>query len=135
MRHLVSVAAAVTGLLAAGAALAQPGDAVLGARVFSQNCVACHQASGQGIKGAFPALAGDPFVLGDPKAVAYVPLHGRGGMPNFSEDLTNEDIAAVLTYVRSSWGNHAPPVNVATVAAVRAAADEPSKEKSALPGH
>jgi mono/diheme cytochrome c family protein len=56
-------------------------------------------------------------------------------MPNFSEDLTNEDIAAVLTYVRSSWGNHAPPVDVATVAAVRGSADGPPKDRSALPGH
>jgi len=134
MRSIFSAAAAA-GVLAAGAALAQPGDATLGAKVFAQNCAACHQASGQGIKGAFPALAGDPFVLGDPKTVAYVPLHGRGGMPNFSEDLSDAEIAAVLTYVRSSWGNHAPPVEVATVAAVRGATDGPPKEKSVLPGH
>jgi mono/diheme cytochrome c family protein len=135
MRSLVYAAAAVAGLLAAGAASAQPGDAALGAQVFAQNCAACHQANGEGIKGAFPALAGDPFVLGDPKAIAYVPLHGRGGMPNFSEDLTDAEIAAVLTYVRSSWGNHAPAVEVATVAAVRGATDGPPKDKSVLPGH
>jgi mono/diheme cytochrome c family protein len=123
MRSLVSAAAAVAGLLAAGAASAQPGDAALGAQVFAQNCAACHQANGEGIKGAFPALAGDPFVLGDPKAIAYVPLHGRGGMPNFSADLSDAEIAAILSYVRSSWGNHAPPIDVATVAGARRTAE------------
>jgi mono/diheme cytochrome c family protein len=106
-----------------------------GATLFSQNCAACHQPNGQGVHGAFPALAGDTFVQGDPKAVASVLLHGRGGMPNFSEDLSNADIAAVLTYVRSSWGNHAAPVDVASVAAVRQGAADPPKDQSALPGH
>ncbi len=108
-------AALVAALISAGGALAQDD----GAALFKQNCSACHQAQGQGIKGAFPALAGDTFVQGDKQVVASLLLHGRGGMPNFSEDLSNADIAAILTYVRSSWGNHAPPVDVATVAAAR----------------
>jgi len=106
-----------------------------GATLFAQNCSACHQLTGLGIKGAFPALAGDPFVVGDPKNPAYVLLHGRGGMPNFSEDLSDADIAAVLSYVRSSWGNHAAPLDAAFVAAVRGGGAAPPKERSVLPGH
>jgi mono/diheme cytochrome c family protein len=106
-----------------------------GATLFAQNCSACHQLTGLGVKGAFPALAGDPFVVGDPKNPTYVLLHGRGGMPNFSEDLSDADIAAVLSYVRSSWGNHAPPLDAALVAAVRGGGAAPPKERSVLPGH
>jgi mono/diheme cytochrome c family protein len=106
-----------------------------GATLFAQNCSACHQLTGLGVKGAFPALAGDPFVVGDPKNPAYVLLHGRGGMPNFSEDLSDTDIAAVLSYVRSSWGNHAPPLDASLVAAVRGGGAAPPKERSVLPGH
>jgi cytochrome c6 len=131
MRRLVSSAASLGALVMAHAAPAQ----TAGSALFSQNCAACHQPNGQGVHGAFPALAGDPFVQGDSRAVASVLLHGRGGMPNFSEDLSNADIAAVLTYVRSSWGNHASPVDVATVAAVRGGGAGPPTDQSALPGH
>jgi mono/diheme cytochrome c family protein len=106
-----------------------------GAMLFAQNCSACHQLTGLGIPGAFPALAGDPFVLGDPKNPVYVLLHGRGGMPNFSEDLSDADIAAVLSYVRSAWGNHAQALDTALVAAVRGGGAAPPKERSVLPGH
>jgi mono/diheme cytochrome c family protein len=118
-------------LLAASGAAAGPD----GASVFTQNCSACHQVTGKGVPGAFPALDGDPFVKGDPKAVAYVVTHGRGGMPNFSEELTDDEIAAALTYVRSSWSNHASPVDAATVAAARGAGLAARKDPSALPGH
>jgi mono/diheme cytochrome c family protein len=131
MKPLAASAALFGGLTLAWAVNAQ----TTGATLFAQNCSACHQLTGLGIHGAFPALAGDPFVLGDPKNPAYVLLHGRGGMPNFSEDLSDADIAAVLSYVRSSWGNHAPPLDAALVAAVRGGGPAPPKEKSALPGH
>ena len=123
----------VSGALAlAGAARAAPPD---GATIFKQNCAACHQAQGQGVPGAFPALAGDAFVLGDPKAVAHVLLNGRGGMPNFREDLNNEQIAAVLSYVRASWGNHAPPLSTATVAAADGGKIAAHQDSSVLSGH
>jgi mono/diheme cytochrome c family protein len=113
-------ALALSGLLGgAGAAGAQTD----GATLFQQNCSACHQAEGQGVKGAFPALAGDAFVQGDKGAIASLLLHGRGGMPNFSADLSDAEIAAILSYVRSSWGNHAPPIDVATVAGARRTAE------------
>ena len=99
----------------AGAASAQTGESL-----FGDNCSACHQANGQGVQGAFPALAGDPFVTGDPDALVGVVLKGRGGMPTFKDDLKDADIAAVLTYVRGTWGNKAPAVTPAQVAAGRA---------------
>jgi cytochrome c6 len=78
-----------------------------GKALFMKNCAACHQASGKGIPGAFPALAGSKFVTGDHAEVAAVLLKGRGGMPDFSENISDADMAAILTYVRASWGNRA----------------------------
>ena len=124
-------------LAAVQPALAQTAPAQIdGAKLFAQNCSACHQAQGQGVKGAFPALAGDAFVQGDRRAVASLLLHGRGGMPNFSDDLSDAEIAAILSYVRSSWGNHAPALDVELVAAVRSGASAPQEARSVvLPGH
>ena len=118
---------------AAALSAAAPPAAPNGAMIFSQNCAACHQANGKGIPGAFPALDGDAFVKGPPAPIARTVLKGRGGMPSFSSDLTDQQIAAVLTHVRSSWSNHAPPITPAIVAAARkgSAADQPS----VLPGH
>ena len=83
-------------------------------------CAVCHRPDGQGVKGAFPALAGDAFVQADPAAVDGVVLNGRGGMPRFKGDLDDAQIAAAISYIRSAWGNSAPPVTAAAVAAVRA---------------
>ena len=108
-------------ILAAALFAASPAPAAPPQTLFLDNCSACHQASGQGVKGAFPALAGDPFVQGDGVAMAQVVLNGRGGMPAFKTDLDDDVIAAILTYVRSSWGNKGKPVSAADVAAARAA--------------
>lgn len=99
---------------------ADAGPPVDPVRAFSDNCAACHQEDGKGIEGAFPALAGDPFVLGKPEQVIQVVLEGRGGMPTFREDLTDGQIAAAITHVRTSWGNGAAPVSPAQVAMLRA---------------
>jgi mono/diheme cytochrome c family protein len=124
--------AAVTAaaFLSAGSALA----ADTGSDLFAQNCAACHQAKGEGVAGAFPPLAGNKFVQGDPKGPAYVVTHGRGGMPNFSDDLDDKQIAAILNYVRAAWGNAAPALDPAAVAAERGAASPPSGE-AGLPFH
>ncbi len=90
-----------------------------GKAIFAKNCAACHQASGKGIPGAFPALAGNAFVQGDPSQVAAVLLKGRGGMPDFSPTLSDADIAEVLSFVRSAWGNQAGPVAGQDVAVLR----------------
>jgi mono/diheme cytochrome c family protein len=108
-------ALAALAMLIAGPALA----ADSGQAIFQSNCQACHQANGQGIKGAFPALAGDRFVTGAPAPVIAVVLNGRGGMPRFQSELSDAEIAAVITYVRHSWGNAAGAVRPPSVAAAR----------------
>jgi mono/diheme cytochrome c family protein len=129
-KRLAAAAAFSAAVVAAGAAAAQPS----GADLFSQNCSACHQAQAQGVPGAFPALAGNAFVQGDPKGPAWVVTHGRGGMPNFSEDLSDTEIAAILTFVRSSFGNTAPAIDAATVASVRGQPAPPNTQ-AGLPFH
>ncbi|AVR98581.1 c-type cytochrome [Pseudoduganella armeniaca] len=111
------IAAALAFTLLAACATAAEGD---GKAVFQKNCAACHQASGKGIPGAFPALAGNAFVQGPGQDAATVLLKGRGGMPDFSASLSDADIAAVLTYVRASWGNGAGALTEQQVAALRA---------------
>jgi hypothetical protein len=75
----------------------------------------------QGIPGAFPALAGSKFVQGKSTDVASVLLKGRGGMPDFSDSLSDRDIATVLTFVRSNWGNKADGLSEADVGTLRTA--------------
>ncbi len=104
--------------LAAFTAQAQQAD---GKALFLKNCAACHQPTGKGIPGAFPALAGSKFVQGKGSEVATVLLKGRGGMPDFSESLSDRDIATVLTFVRSNWGNQADGLSEADVGSLRTA--------------
>ncbi|RRN62133.1 cytochrome c [Caulobacter sp. 602-1] len=96
---------------------------------FMDNCSACHQATGKGVKGAFPPLAGSPLVQGDPKIVITTVLNGRAGMPAFKDDLTDADLAAILTYVRGSWGNKASAIKPSDVVAARNAAKAAAKAR------
>ena len=89
---------------------------------YLDNCAACHQPTGLGIKGAFPALAGDPFVLGPADQVIGTVLNGRGGMPAFRDELSDEQLAAAISYIRTGWTNKAKPVSAADVAAARTSA-------------
>jgi mono/diheme cytochrome c family protein len=98
--------------------------------LFNDNCSACHQTSGKGVKGAFPALAGDPFVQGDPSPMMTTVLAGRAGMPAFKDDLNDADLASLLTYVRTSWGNKGKPVSGADVAAARAKINAAKKPRN-----
>lgn len=98
-----------------------PAPAPDGKALFAKNCAACHQAGGKGIPGAFPALAGNAFVQGPAADVMTVLLKGRGGMPDFSGNLDDAEIVAVLTHVRASWGNRAAPIAADDVAAQRTA--------------
>ncbi|MGC1302855.1 MAG: cytochrome c [Caulobacteraceae bacterium] len=111
--------AGASAALISAAAPTMKGPAMNGQALFAENCSACHQVTGKGVPGAFPALAGDTFVQGPPQPVAATVLNGRGGMPTFRNDLSDAQIATVITYVRSAWGNHAPAVDAATVARVR----------------
>ena len=94
-------------------------QAVDGKALFAKNCAACHQATGLGIPGAFPALKGNVFAQGDPAIVIATVLKGRAGMPAFGQSLDDEKLGAILTYVRSAWGNQASAVATADVANVR----------------
>ncbi len=90
----------------------------VGASIYSAKCSACHQANGQG-NAMFPSLAGNKTVTAaDPSAMIGTIEHGRSMMPSWKGQLSNADIAAVATYVRSAWGNSGAPVTEADVAAV-----------------
>jgi mono/diheme cytochrome c family protein len=111
----------------AAAAGAAPGD--LGARIYSQNCVPCHREDGAGVPTVYPALAGSQVVQGDPVQLAQWVLSGKRppSLPagRYSTQMLlfgwmkDPDAAALLTYVRSHFGNDAPAVDAATVAKAR----------------
>ncbi|CAN5886312.1 cytochrome c [soil metagenome] len=113
MRLTIPLAAVL--VLCAAPAFAAPD----GKQLFADNCSACHQLTGKGIPGAFPALAGSKIAQGDPKEPITRVLKGRGGMPALGADLSDLEIAKILTYVRSSWGNKGKPVQPAQVTALR----------------
>ena len=102
---------------------------VLGKEVFG-GCLQCHQESGLGVPGTYPPLAASDTVLGDKRRLIAILLKGLNGefqvngktynaqMPAW-EIREDEEIAAVLTYIRGSWGNAADPVPIGLVTAVR----------------
>jgi len=112
-----SIAFAV--LFTAGLLAASTAGAATPSALFNDNCSACHQTTGKGVKGAFPALAGSPFVQGDPTPVLSTVLAGRAGMPAFKDDLTDMELASVVTYIRTNWGNKGKPVSASDVGGVR----------------
>lgn len=77
-----------------------------GAQVYAANCVACHQATGKGVPGAFPALDGSVVVMGPKIEQIKVVLNGRNAMPAWKM-LSDTDIAAAITYTRNNWSNKA----------------------------
>jgi mono/diheme cytochrome c family protein len=93
------------------------------------NCGGCHQARGRGLPGVFPPLAGNGVVVAsDPANILKVVDGGitaRGGyipMPAFKDRLTDQQVADIANYIRTSWGNGAQPnVTPAMVANMRAA--------------
>ncbi|MCL6622229.1 MAG: cytochrome c [Syntrophobacterales bacterium] len=111
--------------VAAGLALAQPLSdlAAKGKKIYEDNCADCHRSSGEGLPVKFPALKGNAFVQGGPDGVIQVLLNGRRGkmgrMPAWREYLSNEEIAAVASYIRTAWGNQAPAITPEQVAAAR----------------
>jgi mono/diheme cytochrome c family protein len=94
-------------------------DAALGKTEFEKNCAACHQVTGKGIKGAFPALAGSVVAQGPETGVIELVLKGRGGMPSFAPALEDSTLADILTYVRQAWGNHAGPIAATELSKIR----------------
>ncbi|MFT4193309.1 c-type cytochrome [Ottowia sp.] len=119
----------------AGAAPAPAGEpprrATAGQRIYDQHCADCHGAQGEGLAGAFPPLAGNRAVT-LPRAEnllqtvlfggygAATPGHPRPhGMPPFALTLTDAEVAAVLSHIRTSWGNRAPEVSPLDVLGMR----------------
>jgi mono/diheme cytochrome c family protein len=122
---------APTAAAASAAAARNPASASDGAVVYLTNCSSCHQTNGEGVPGAFPPLAANPVVTGNPAAVITVVKNGLEGrvvvngeaysgiMPHWKGLIPDEQIAAVVSYIRSSWKNHASGVSVADVQAVK----------------
>lgn len=89
-----------------------------GEKVYVTNCGACHGAEGQGTPPTFPAIKGSKLANGPADAHIKQVLNGKGLMPPFKQ-LSDEDVAAVVSYERTSWGNKGGAVTVAAVAAAR----------------
>ncbi len=101
-----------------------------GKKIFEMNCAGCHGAKGTGMPGVFPSLAANPYVSGDPKRVIHTVKYGltgpidvkgvkyNGVMPPWDGTLTDRQIADVITYVRTTWGNKGSTVAAADVKSV-----------------
>lgn len=101
-----------------------------GAQVFAAACATCHQSHGGGDAGKAPTLRGTQYAVGDERRLVRILMHGLEGplkiegevwnqeMPRFEG--SDEDMAAVLTFIRRSWGNGADPITLETVSDVRA---------------
>ena len=116
-----------------GSGLRSGADQARGARVYLDNCAACHRPDGKGYDRVFPPLAGNPVVLAaNPDSVISVVLKGattprtaptpaQFAMPSFAWRLSDEQIADVVTFVRRSWGNDAEEVSARAVSSLRPA--------------
>ena len=103
-----------------------------GKQIYGSKCAACHQATGLGVPGVFPPLAGAEWVVGDEKVLARLLLHGvsgelevkgtvyKGEMPGWKA-MSDDEIAGVMSYIRSDWGNKAAAAAADTVKAEREA--------------
>ena len=87
--------------------------------LFEANCADCHLRSGKGLPAKFPALDGNPFVVGDPAKVIDTVLNGRKGklgqMPFWKDTFNDQQVAAILTYARQAWSNKGPAVTAEMV--------------------
>jgi alcohol dehydrogenase (quinone), cytochrome c subunit len=102
-----------------------------GALLYLDNCAACHRPDGRGYEGVFPSLAGNPVVEADnPLSLVSIVLLGsttsrtsktpaQFAMPAFAWRLTDQDVADIISFIQSSWGNDAKPIEASKVAALR----------------
>jgi len=114
-----------------------------GGMVYLNNCNACHRSSGAGADGVFPSLAGNSVVNAkDPTSLIRIVLAGSSmpstearpaalAMPGFGWRLSDDNVAALLSFVRSSWGNRGEAVTSAQVAKVRKAIAPEEKSQQA----
>jgi mono/diheme cytochrome c family protein len=112
------------------AATAAPGvSADRGAALYDQNCVPCHHENGEGVPKVFPSLSGSAAVVGDPielaqwvlsqKRPASIPAGRYPTQMLLFGWMSDSDAAAVLSYIRSHFGNSAPALDAATIARAR----------------
>lgn len=117
-------------VLAACGGRSDPDSADRGAQIYAVHCASCHQRDGRGRAGAQPSLVESAVAAGETRALAawlmfgerpegLAPSHGAVRMPPFTW-LSDADIAAVITHIRSNFGNQATAVTEEEVAAVRA---------------
>jgi alcohol dehydrogenase (quinone), cytochrome c subunit len=104
-------------------ALAAGEEAGRGAQLYDDNCAACHHTNGRGATRALPEIAGNSSVLAaDPTSIIHLILQGSQlpgtaaapsplGMPGFGWRLSDQEVAELGTFIRQSWGNHAPAIN------------------------
>jgi mono/diheme cytochrome c family protein len=111
---------------------------VLGKKQYDAICITCHQANGLGLPGTFPPLAGSEWVTGSNERLIRLVVYGMTGpvkvkdvvysaapMPtigkvaNSAYNLSDDKVAAVLTYIRHEWGNTGAPITTEQVAAIR----------------
>jgi cytochrome c6 len=90
-----------------------------GKKLFEGTCADCHRINGQGLPNKFPALDGNPFVVGEPTKVIDTVLNGRKGklgqMPTWKATFTDQQLAAIISYVRQAWSNKAGPITAEMV--------------------
>lgn len=91
----------------------------LGGTVFNRHCAVCHGAQGNQALASHTAILDGYRRLSDGTRAIRAVVNGRGYMPNVGADFSNEEVAAVVTYVRNSWSNSHGPVSVADVEAAR----------------
>jgi mono/diheme cytochrome c family protein len=137
LRHLLPAALLMTvgacsqssAPTAAESAGAPAGPAERGAVLYMQNCVSCHREKGEGVPNVYPSLAGSAAAMGDPielaqwvlsqKRPATIPAGRYPTQMLLFGWMKDDDAAALLTYIRSHFGNLAPPVDAATIAKAR----------------
>jgi mono/diheme cytochrome c family protein len=121
------------GLTRSVASVDPPDRAVMksGAQIYADECSGCHAPDGKGIAGIFPSLSGSSTVQqSDPTTLLHIVLRGARSvgtgpaptapaMPQFGWLLTDDQVAALLTYIRNSWGNSAPVVTAGEVGKTR----------------
>ena len=93
-----------------------------GQEIYKIDCLACHGPNGGGILYSKTVLNNSAFVTGNPDEVIALILYGRTGsgrMPGWHTKLTDQEVAAVATYIRQAWSNQADPVTAAMVTKIR----------------
>ncbi|HEX6637787.1 MAG TPA: cytochrome c [Steroidobacteraceae bacterium] len=137
----VPTRAASAGAVSAAATTA---NAAAGQQAYARNCLSCHQADGYGVPNMQPAITGGSWVQGDPKALALFVMTGgfdsagrkegesHNVMPAFRQ-LPDDELAAILSYIRQKFGNGASAVSAAEVAEARATLPASSPEPHPKP--